>query len=106
MEEIASIPSAPRNKPDVNELSSLPKRGSLNQLIEAVTHPKLYQQEYTAAFIATMHSFSSGSIVLTKMAERCDCPSWESEVEAIQARVVLLLKQWLETQVFVCCLVK
>jgi hypothetical protein len=101
-EEVAAIPASSKSSVKLGE-EALPKRGTLNMLIEGVTHPRFYQQEYAAAFFATMHSFSSGATVLKKLLERFDCPSWEPEADAIRSRVGLVLKLWLETQVQIRC---
>ncbi len=84
----------------VEDMEGLPKRGTLNTLIEAVTHPKHYSPLYMQAFIATMHSFSNSSTVLSRLLERFDCPATipAAERDAIQVRVPLVLKYWIETQ--------
>ncbi len=46
-----------------------------------------------------MHTFaSSSSLVLGKLIERFDCPTWETEADAIRVRVCLVLNSWLESQ--------
>jgi hypothetical protein len=83
-----------------DELDALPKRGTLNQLIEAATHARLYAPLYMQAFIATLHSFSNSATVLRRLLERYECPATlpAAEREAIQMRVALVIKYWLETQ--------
>lgn len=78
----------------------LPKHGSLNQLIEAITHTKLYSEEYMRCFVATYESFTTPAIFLRKLLERYAVPESvkPSDGQLIKQRVVNVLIHWIESQ--------
>lgn len=77
------------------------QRGTLNQLVESITHASLYDHLYMSAFIATYRSFATPSLLLTRLLERYAAPADRvsvSEVAAVQLRVPVVLKYWLANQ--------
>lgn len=98
----AVVPRASNPTDELLQVTGLPKRGTLNKLVEAITHASHYDHSYMAAFIATYRSFTTPQVLLERLLQRFEVPSspllTAQETTAVQQRVPVVLKYWVEVQ--------
>jgi len=79
------------------------KLGSLNQLVVKLTSPIRYDSKFLNTFIATYRSFTNPWTLLEKLKQRFNVPNTtnrsKENIVAIQLRVAIVLKYWVENQV-------
>eukprot|EP00004_Rigifila_ramosa_P014937 TRINITY_DN343_c0_g1_i1.p1 TRINITY_DN343_c0_g1~~TRINITY_DN343_c0_g1_i1.p1 ORF type:complete len:1009 (-),score=276.87 TRINITY_DN343_c0_g1_i1:65-2644(-) len=76
------------------------KAGTLNKLVERLTHDKISDLTFMKTFITTYQSFTSPDMLLTKLIQRYHVPKKEGSTvsaQPIQLRVCSCLKFWIET---------
>eukprot|EP00013_Stygamoeba_regulata_P000816 CAMPEP_0177639212 /NCGR_PEP_ID=MMETSP0447-20121125/5902_1 /TAXON_ID=0 /ORGANISM="Stygamoeba regulata, Strain BSH-02190019" /LENGTH=1216 /DNA_ID=CAMNT_0019141227 /DNA_START=37 /DNA_END=3683 /DNA_ORIENTATION=+ len=70
---------------------------TLNKLIEHLTSPSGHDLEFRSAFFMTYRSFTTPSILLSKLIDRYDVPVSQASVsKPVKLRVANCLKFWLE----------
>lgn len=77
--------------------------GSLNKLVEALTSDTQYDNRFLKTFITTYQSFTTPAKLFDKLLQRYNVRTDRvdaSRVKAIQLRVCVVLKYWVENQFF------
>eukprot|EP01094_Clydonella_sp_ATCC50884_P020725 TRINITY_DN4364_c0_g1_i1.p1 TRINITY_DN4364_c0_g1~~TRINITY_DN4364_c0_g1_i1.p1 ORF type:complete len:880 (-),score=376.47 TRINITY_DN4364_c0_g1_i1:260-2899(-) len=78
--------------------------GTLNLLVIALTSDKNYDTNFISTFITTYRSFTTPSELFAKLLERFEVPEQKlanpSRSTAIQWRVAVVIKHWVETQFY------
>ncbi|KAF2074781.1 hypothetical protein CYY_003927 [Polysphondylium violaceum] len=74
------------------------KSGSLNKLVEHLTHDSKVDLQFLKTFLMTYQSFCTPEILMSKLIQRYNVPSSvsESSTRTIQIRVINVLKKWVD----------
>ncbi|KAL6049799.1 putative Ras guanine nucleotide exchange factor [Balamuthia mandrillaris] len=92
-------PSSDKSAASSNEIFA----GTLNKLVELLTSATEIDNHYLATFITTYQSFASPRQLFEKLLQRYSVPPGHTSKEkthAIQLRVCIVLKYWVEKQFF------
>lgn len=94
----------PDKKAGAGSLSRVVRAASLNKLVELLTSDEEHDPRFIPMLLTTYRSFTTPQRLLKKLRERYNVPSSAGlpmeRVERIQFRVCVVLKHWLEWQLF------